>query len=83
LLQAYDRERFGERHVVEVDFTRWDGDVSKLSDKTLDQLLEKLRQKQAADRGLPLPPSEAVIEISAEDGLDVKSFFRAPVYSCV
>jgi hypothetical protein len=48
----------GSGHVVEVDCTRWDGDIAKLSDKTVAQLVDKLWQKQAADRELLLPASE-------------------------
>jgi len=35
LLRAYDREKFGDRHVIEPKLEDWDGDLSKLK-RTVD-----------------------------------------------
>jgi len=66
LLQAYDRARFGEVKVTQLDLKDWDGDISKLSDEQLDRFLIEIEKRQAlmqAQQQAALPPaSEAVIE---------------------
>jgi hypothetical protein len=47
LLTAMNREKYGDRKVIELNFKDWDGDISKLSEGAIRGIIEILR-KQAA-----------------------------------
>jgi hypothetical protein len=49
LLTAMNREKYGERKVVEVSFRDWDGDVSKLSESCIRGIIEILRRQEASE----------------------------------
>jgi hypothetical protein len=54
LLAAYDKETYGETKVIEIDLKSWDGDVSKLSEKSVKGLLAILRaevERQESEEG--------------------------------
>jgi hypothetical protein len=46
LLTAMNREKYGERKVIELDFTKWDGDISKLSEGAIRGIIEILRKQE-------------------------------------
>jgi hypothetical protein len=48
LLRAYDREKFGDRQVIELKLEDWDGDLSKLSEQSARRLLQQIEEKIAA-----------------------------------
>ncbi len=45
LLRAYDRERFGDRQVIELKLDDWDGDLSKLSEQSQRRLLAQIEER--------------------------------------
>jgi hypothetical protein len=73
LLQAYDRARFGEVKIIQLDLKDWDGDISKLSDDQLDKFLIEIEKRQALmaaqKQQAALPPAQ-VIEAVAEEVKD-------------
>jgi hypothetical protein len=50
LLSALDREKYGERKVVEIKLEDWDGDIKKLSAKTIKGLIEIMQQQVALEQ---------------------------------
>jgi hypothetical protein len=42
LLAAYDRETYGETKVIQIDLKDWDGDISKLNEKSVKGILALL-----------------------------------------
>ena len=46
LLTAMNREKYGDRKVIELDFTNWDGDISKLSEGAIRGIIEILRKQE-------------------------------------
>jgi hypothetical protein len=46
LLTAMNREKYGDRKVIELDFTNWDGDISKLSEGAVRGIIEILRKQE-------------------------------------
>jgi hypothetical protein len=51
LLTALNREKYGERKVIELDFTKWDGDISKLSEGAIRGIVEILRKQELLESG--------------------------------
>jgi len=47
LLASRDREKYGETKVIEIDLKSWDGDISKLTEKSVKGLLAILRAEAA------------------------------------
>jgi len=47
LLAGRNREKYGETKVIEIDLSSWDGDISKLSEKSVKGLLAILRAEAA------------------------------------
>ena len=60
LLRAYDREKFGDRQVVELKLEDWDGNIDRLSDESLRLLLAKLEEKLAIAEAAALPPAQVI-----------------------
>ena len=60
LLRAYDREKFGDRQVVELKLEDWDGNIDRLSDESLKALLTKLEEKLAIAEAAALPPAQVI-----------------------
>ena len=62
LLRAYDREKFGDRQVIELKLEDWDGDLSKLTDESVKRLLAgieaKLAVEEAKENALALPAGQ-------------------------
>jgi hypothetical protein len=73
LLAAMNREKYGERKVVEVSFRDWDGDISKLSEPCIRGIVEILRRQEAAKmtaNGTPALEPGTVLEAVAEEIID-------------
>ena len=67
LLRAYDREKFGDRQVLELKLEDWDGDVSKLSEQSLRRLLAGLEARiaveEAKQNAIALPAAHQVVDV--------------------
>ena len=64
LLRAYDREKFGDRQVIELKLEDWDGDLSKLSEQSARRLLAQIEEKiaieEAKENALALPAGQVI-----------------------
>ena len=64
LLRAYDRDKFGDRQVLELKLEDWDGDLSKLSERSerrlLAQLEEMIAVEEAKQKTLALPAGQVI-----------------------
>ena len=59
LLRAYDREKFGDRQVIELKLEDWDGDLSKLSEQSAKRLLGQIEAKISPAGGLCAKSAQA------------------------
>jgi len=64
LLRAYDREKFGDRQVIELKLEDWDGDLSKLTDESAKRLLAQIEARlaveEAKENALALPAGQVI-----------------------
>ena len=64
LLRAYDREKFGDRQVLELKLEDWDGDLTKLSVESQERLLAGLEARialeEAKENALALPAGQVI-----------------------
>ena len=64
LLRAYDREKFGDRQVLELKLEDWDGDLTKLSVESMERLLAgleaRLAVEEAKEKALALPAGQVI-----------------------
>jgi len=67
LLRAYDREKFGDRQVIELKLEDWDGDLSKLSEQSARRLLAQIEEKIAIEE------AKEVAQLPAGQVIDGKS----------
>jgi hypothetical protein len=62
LLRAYNREKFGDRQVLELKLEDWDGDLTKLSVESMERLLAGLEARIALEEknALALPSAQVI-----------------------